>query len=130
MSLSLLRATERPDIVSDKGEHNFCYMIMPYKGDVVSAGINNIALQYNSPLIKSDLKWSLPTFEPLFLQAAKMSEDGNMTVIRLSEQDGLRGTLHLDSPVKVLNMLEEVQSETDTIEYKPFEIITLGVEKQ
>jgi alpha-mannosidase len=52
MSLSLLRATMRPDVTSDRGRHNFCYMIMPHGGDAVSAGINNIALQYNNPLIK------------------------------------------------------------------------------
>ena len=50
-----------------------------------------------------------------------------MTVIRLSEQKGARGTIKLDRKVKVLNMLEETEYETDTIEYKPFEIITLGM---
>ncbi len=51
-----------------------------------------------------------------------------MTVIRLSEQDGTRGRIKLDKKVKLLNMLEEVEGETDIIEYKPFEIITIGVE--
>lgn len=128
MSLSLLRATIRPDITSDIGMHNFCYMIMPHENDAVTAGINNIAFQYNAPLIKSDANWDLPTFEPLYLQAVKKAEDSNMTVIRLSEQDGKRGTIKLDKRVKLLNMLEDVEGETDTINYKPFEIITIGVE--
>ncbi|MBR3150335.1 MAG: alpha-mannosidase [Eubacterium sp.] len=128
MSLSLLRATERPDVTSDLGVHNFCYMIMPHKGGAVDAGINNTALQYNVPLVKSSAEWKYPTFEPLYLQAAKRSEDGNMTVIRLSEQNGDRGIIVLDKPVKILNMLEEVIDTTDVIEYSPFEIITLGVE--
>ena len=128
MSLSLLRATERPDVTSDLGHHNFCYMILPHKGDAVNAGINDIALQYNVPLVKSDAEWKYPTFEPLYLQAAKRSEDGTMNVIRLSEQSGNRGIIMLDKPVKILNMLEEVIDETDVIEYSPFEIITLGVE--
>ena len=68
------------------------------------------------------------TFEPLYLQAAKRSEDGTMNVIRLSEQDGKRGSIKLDKPVKLLNMLEEVISETNTITYTPFEIITIGVD--
>lgn len=127
MSLSLLRATIRPDVTSDMGMHNFCYMIMPHKDDVVTANINNIALQYNAPLIKCDANWTIPTFEPLYLQAAKLSEDKSMTVIRLSEQNGARGTIKLDKKVKLLNMLEEVEAETDVIEYKPFEIITIGV---
>jgi alpha-mannosidase len=128
MSLSLLRATERPDVTSDIGVHQFCYMIMPHKSDAVSAGINDIALQYNCPLVKCDAEWQYPDFAPLYLQAAKRSEDGTMTVIRLSEQSGNRGFIQLDKPVKVLNMLEDVESETDIIEYSPFEIITLGVD--
>ena len=129
MSLSLLRATERPDVVSDIGHHNFCYMIMPHKSDAINAGINNIAMQYNNPLIKCDEKWNYPTFEPLHMQAAKKSEDGRMTVFRLSEQYGRRGFILLDKPVKVLNMLEEEIKETEVLEYSPFEIITIGLEE-
>lgn len=127
MSLSLLRATERPDVTSDIGKHSFVYMIVPHEKDAVTAGINKLALQYNTPLIKADYEWKLPTFEPLYLQAAKFSEDGTMTVIRLCEQDGRRGKIKLPQKVKVLNMLEDVESETDTIDYKPFEIITIGI---
>ncbi|MDY4698367.1 glycoside hydrolase family 38 C-terminal domain-containing protein [Eubacterium coprostanoligenes] len=127
MSLSLLRATIRPDVTSDMGEHDFCYMIMPHSGDAVSADINKIALQYNAPLVKADVKWLLPTFEPLYLQAVKKAEDREMTVVRLSEQNGSRGEIKLDRTVKLLNMLEEEIGETDTIRYSPFEIITLGV---
>ena len=127
MSLSLLRATIRPDVTSDMGNHDFCYMIMPHSGDAVSADINKIALQYNAPLVKADVEWLLPTFEPLYLQAVKKAEDSEMTVVRLSEQNGLRGEIKLDRTVKLLNMLEEEIGETDTIRYSPFEIITLGV---
>lgn len=127
MSLSLLRATIRPDVTSDMGNHDFCYMIMPHSGDAVSADINKIALQYNAPLVKADVEWLLPTFEPLYLQAVKKAEDSEMTVVRLSEQNGSRGEIKLDRTVKLLNMLEEEIGETDTIRYSPFEIITLGV---
>ncbi len=127
MSLSLLRATERPDVTSDIGQHSFCYMIVPHEGDAVTADINGLAHQYNTPLVKADCQWTLPTFEPLYLQAVKRSEDGTMTVIRLSEQDGKRGQIKLPQKVKLLNMLEDVEGETDIIEYKPFEIITIGI---
>ncbi|WP_294954805.1 glycoside hydrolase family 38 C-terminal domain-containing protein [uncultured Eubacterium sp.] len=127
MSLSLLRATIRPDVTSDIGVHNFCYMIMPHKDDAVSANINNISFQYNVPLVKADVQWDMPTFEPLYLQAVKKAEDSDMTVIRLSEQNGTRGQIKFDKRVKLLNMLEEVIGEVDTISYKPFEIITIGV---
>ncbi len=128
MGLSLLRGTKRPDVTSDLGHHRFCYMIMPHKSDAINAEINKVALQYNNPLIRTDARWNLPTFEPLILQAAKQSEDGKMTVIRLSEQNGDRGRIELHRNVKILNMLEEVIGETDAIEYSPFEIVTIGVE--
>lgn len=128
MSLSLLRATIRPDVTSDMGVHNFCYMIMPHSDNAVNAGINNVALQYNSPLIKADAQYNGCDFAPLYLQAMKRAEDGSMTVIRLSEQDGKRGKIKLSKKVKLLNMLEEIEGETDTVEYKPFEIITIGVD--
>ncbi len=127
MSLSLLRATIRPDVTSDMGMHNFCYMIMPHSEDAVKAGVNNIAFQYNVPLVKADVEYNGNIFAPLYLQAMKKAEDSDMTVIRLSEQDGKRGRIKLDKKVKLLNMLEEVEGETDIIEYKPFEIITIGV---
>lgn len=128
ISLSLLRATIRPDVTSDMGNHDFCYMIMPHSGGAVDADINKTAFQYNVPLVKADVEWTLPTFEPLYMQAVKKSEDGSMTVIRLSEQDGRRGRIVLDRKVKILNMLEETEGETDVIEYSPFEIITIGIE--
>lgn len=129
MSLSLIRSTIRPDVTSDMGTHDFCYMILPHADDAVHAKVNNIALQYNIQPVKADVEYKGSTFEPLYLQAMKKSEDGSMTVIRLSEQDGKRGTLHFEKPVKVLNMLEDVIEETQNVEYTPFEILTIGVEE-
>lgn len=128
MSLSLLRATIRPDVESDMGNHNFCYMILPHAKSAVDAGINNIAHQYNTPLVKADVQYNGSDFAPLYMQAMKFSENGKMIVVRLSEQDGKRGRIRLDKKVKLLNMLEDAEGETDVIEYKPFEIITIGIE--
>lgn len=128
MSLSLLRATIRPDVESDMGNHNFCYMIVPHAGNAVDAGINNIAHQYNTPLVKADVQYNGSDFAPLYMQVMKFSENGKMIVVRLSEQDGKRGRIRLDKKVKLLNMLEDAEGETDVIEYKPFEIITIGIE--
>ena len=128
MSLSLLRATIRPDVESDMGNHNFCYMILPHAKSAVDAGINNIAHQYNTPLVKADVQYNGSDFAPLYMQAMKFSENGKKIVLRLSEQDGKRGRIRLDKKVKLLNMLEDTEGETDVIEYKPFEIITIGIE--
>ena len=126
MSLSLLRGTVRPDIESDMGKHDFCYMLMPHSGSFVDAQVNNKAFEYNVPLTKADVSCA-NKFSGLFLQAMKRSEDGKHIVVRLSEQDGKRGTLKFPKPVKVLNMLEDVLFESDKIEYKPFEILTIGI---
>ena len=126
ISLSLLRSPIRPDVTADMGHHSFCYRIVPHAGDPVQAGINRRALQFNQPPIKSDVAYNGTDFAPLYLQAMKFSEDGERSVVRLSEQDGRRGTLRLPRKVQVLNMLEDVERETDSVDYTPFEILTLG----
>ena len=126
MSLSLLRATVRPDVTSDLGHHEFSYMIYPHGDDFVKAEINNIAFEYNIPLSKAELECE-NKFGELYLQTMKMSEKGDMIVLRLSEQNGKRGKIKLDKKVKLLNFLEDVVCEADVIEYKPFEIITIGI---
>lgn len=125
-ALSLLRSTIRPDPTSDMGRHDFCYMILPHSGDAVTAQINRAAFEYNIPLRKARLSQSPCTFSPLWLQAVKLSEDGKMLVVRLSEQNGERGVLDLPCRARVLNMLEDVIGEAEKVEYSPFEIITLG----
>lgn len=132
VSLSLLRATIRPDISSDMGHHDFCYVILPHAGDAVTAGINNAAFEYNVPLIKAKAtmpEWlrSCLTNCGMYLQSLKLSEDGSQLVVRLSEQDGGRGILRFPKPVTMLNMLEDAEGQSDTIPYRPFEIITLGI---
>lgn len=128
-SVSLLRATERPDPESDTGLHDFCYMIYPHPGDAVSAQINDLALEYNIPPVKADIPDCLiPDFSPLFLQAVKLSEDGKMIIYRLSEQNGARGKIRFGKKMKLLNMLEDIEGEGSEAEYSPFEIMTVGEE--
>ncbi|MBR2954492.1 MAG: alpha-mannosidase [Clostridia bacterium] len=126
MSLSLLRATVRPDVTSDLGHHEFAYMIYPHGDDFVKAEINNIAFEYNIPIGKADLTCE-NSFGELYMQTMKMSEKGHMIVVRLSEQNGRRGKIKLGGKVKILNFLEDIIDVTDIIEYKPFEIITIGI---
>ncbi len=128
ISLSLLRAPIRPDPTSDEGFHDFCYVIYPHEGNHISAGINQKALEYNIPLSPADagiLPVSVP--DDLFLQAVKLSEDGTMIVVRLCEQNGSRGKFLPGKTVTVLTMTEDIICETDAVEYKPFEILTIGI---
>ncbi len=135
ISLSLLRATMRPDITSDLGQHNFCYMILPHRGDAVTANINDIAAEYNTPLSKTEL--SVPSVLrdvlnkcKLHLLAMKLSEEGNTIVLRLSEQNGHRGKIKFPFEVQVMNLIEDVESTASVIPYHPFELITIGIKPE
>ncbi len=125
VSLSLLRATIRPDPTSDMGHHEFTYMIFPHKDDAVSAGINNIAFEYNVPLIKADCGLDYD-FGELYLEALKLSEDGQYIIARLSEQNGRRGVLSGIGEFTVTDMTEAPQYITNEYKYSPFEIITIA----
>lgn len=106
-------------------------MILPHMGNMVEAGINDKALAYNVPLVRSEIKAPGWDFGPLYLQAVKLSEDGKQVVFRLSEQDGRRGEIGLPFRAAALNMLEDVEEgaegSSDRLSYHPFELLTIGV---
>ena len=131
ISLSLLRATCRPDLLSDRGTHDFGYLIVPHVGSAQAAGINRLALEYNTPLLRTELPAvRLPETGTLFLQGMKLSEDGRKLILRLTEQDGCRGRIRFPWPVTLTNLLEDGEQETDTLEYGPFEILTIAVDPE
>lgn len=126
VTLSLLRATIRPDPTSDIGHHEFTYLILPHRGNVVDAKINEAAFEYNVPLVKANESLDID-FGELYLQAMKLSENGEYVIIRLSEQNGKRGILNKIGMFTVTDMTEIPELETDEYSYKPFEIITIGI---
>ena len=132
VSLSLLRSTIRPDITSDMGSHDIRYLILPHAGDAIAAGVNRLAFEYNVPLtpaepvVPEELKRVL-CGTGLYLQSMKLSEDGKLLVLRLSEQDGRRGRLAFGRPVQLLNLLEDPEGTAETVAYHPFELITVGL---
>ena len=132
VSLSLLRATIRPDITSDMGRHDFCYVILPHGGNSLDAQVNRCAFEYNVPLRKADTAMPDALRDclngcGLYLQSLKLAEDGRQIVIRLSEQDGRRGQLRFPWPVTRMNMLEDAEGQSDQVAFHPFEILTLGI---
>lgn len=131
ISLSLLRATCRPDLISDRGEHAFAYLIVPHAGSATEAGINRMAIEYNTPLLRHQLPTvKLPELGSLVLQAAKQSEDGKNLILRLTEQDGRRGFVRFPFPVTVTNLLEDEETVSDTVPYGPFEMLTLAIPRE
>ncbi len=131
ISVSLLRATCRPDLLSDRGSHDFGYLIVPHNGSAQCAGVNRLALEYNTPLLRSGLPaFRLPETGTLFLQSMKQSEDGTKLVLRFTEQDGCRGVLRFPWPVTAANLLEDEECETDALAYGPFEMLTVAVDPE
>ena len=134
VTLSLLRATERPDPVSDLGAHDFCYLILPHTGSHTDAAVGREALRFNAPLVRTLPTALPPLWEDLFsslsgelhLQALKQSEDGKKTVCRLVETNGRRGSIALRETVTVTDLLERPLYQTDTLAYRPFEIVTIA----
>lgn len=125
VTLSLLRATIRPDPTSDIGHHEFTYMILPHAGNTIQSKINNIAFEYNVPLIKANINLNMALGE-LHLQSLKLSEDAKTIIVRLSEQNGKRGILKGLGNFTVMDMTERPEYTANEYFYKPFEIITLG----
>ena len=98
----------------------------PHEGTAQADGINRMALEYNTPLLKADLPaLALPETGSLFLQSLKQSEDGKKLILRLTEQDGRRGEIRFPFPVTKANLLEDAEKETDRVVYGPFEMLTL-----
>lgn len=139
ITLSLLRATIRPDITSDMGHHNFCYEILPHAGNHIEARINQRAYEYNIPIRRSALTTGVSSALEellqelavekggLYLQALKISEDGKRLIVRMSEQDGRRGKIKLSREVCPVTMLEELEGEPrKELEFNPFEIISFA----
>ena len=135
ISLSLLRATIRPDITSDIGHHDFCYTILPHSGDAVEAQVNKTAMEYNVPLCKSNVTVPAALRDTLnncglYLQAMKRSEDGQYLILRLSEQDGRRGKIAFPFEVQTMNLIEDIEGSTKVVSYHPFELITVAVKPE
>jgi alpha-mannosidase len=92
MGLSLLRATQRPDVFSDRGKHTFSYRLFPHGDDVPVTEITKAAWEYNVPVLGEGTPAQLFSIdhENVFLQAVKKAESGDMLVLRLCEQAGRR----------------------------------------
>lgn len=133
VSLSLLRATERPDPQSDLGRHNFCYRIVPLAQNFNHCGVQRQACCYNAPLVSCGglavppVLAALAEEGSLYLQAAKLSEDGERIILRLVEQTGDCGVISLPEEVAVCDLLERPLFTARELSYAPFEILTLAV---
>jgi alpha-mannosidase len=144
LRLTLLRSSSWPDPTADHGYHQFSYAIYPHSGTWQAAQTVRKGLELNSPLQvfqldpqpQLDITSNLAPInslidlraEHLILMAFKPSDlDHNSWILRCYECHGseceLRLTGNLDLQIdRVVNLLEQPQSETVDYLIKPWQI--------
>ncbi|WP_373539967.1 alpha-mannosidase [Chamaesiphon sp.] len=147
LRLTLFRSSKWPDPTADRGYHEFTYAIYPHSGTWQTAQTVRKGLELNSPLqvfqlnkiaIGNEQLRSSNSFldlqaQNLILMAFKPSEVLDRSwVLRCYEAHGVEGEIELSGDLdlgidRVVNILEEPQSEPldDTI--KPWQIRSFGI---
>ncbi|MDY3920371.1 MAG: glycoside hydrolase family 38 C-terminal domain-containing protein [Candidatus Limivivens sp.] len=153
VGLTLLKSGCYPNPHADRGIHEFVYAIFPHEGSWQEAGTVREAYALNNPLrvqVREDRELtadSVPTLpgicgevqtedENIIAEVLKRSEDGKAEVVRLYECWNRRTRTELIfgrrfHRIVLCNMLEEEErvlaeeSEGCTVEFRPFEIVTL-----
>lgn len=147
LRMTLLRSPKAPDPQCDMGPHRFTYVMLPhYDGyqhaEVVAAAYSlnappRIAFLDRSPGVVGELpKLVAVDSRNVVVESVKKAEDSNRIVVRLYECHNSRGATELscargikraflaDLSERIIGELE-VQDGMASIEYKPFEIITV-----
>jgi alpha-mannosidase len=140
MRISLLRAPTFPDPAADIGHHRFRYAAYPHAGRWQEGRVVAEAFDFNAPLLWTNAVLESPfsiDTPDLILDTVKVGEREDVLVLRLYEAHGGRGSAQLTMSLDVgsvvcANLLEEETAKrvvfngsAITIDYRPFEIITL-----
>jgi len=150
ITLSLLRGPKYPDPNCDIREHEFKYSMYVHNTSYADSETVKRAYELNNPCIAylasgegniaSEYSLVSTKNEKLVIDTVKVSEDGKDVVVRLYEPYRSRGTETLSfgfnaKKVSVSDMLENELYELEVIDnkveipFKPFEIITIKVQK-
>ncbi len=152
LRLTLLRSSNWPDPIADRGYHEFSYAIYPHSGSWQAAQTVRKGLEFNSPfqVVRVDEQMgrlgdgemgrlgesgSLIDLkaENLVLMAFKPAENlSDFWVLRCYECHGVEGQIKLAGDLdleidRVVNLLEELQSEAIDSTIKPWQIRSFGV---
>ena len=150
LDLNLLRSPTHPDPQADKGTHEFIYSLYPHHGNHNRGNVAHAGYELNVPIriipIKSqDGKFPVQhsffnlDAENIIIETVKKAEDSDTLILRLYENRGAttKATLQFNLPiksVKLVNLMEEeskqlkVTSNSVSLQFHPFEILTLKVE--
>lgn len=145
MRITLLRAPTDPDPDADKGIQEFCYSLLPHKGDFREGETVNAGYELNVPLVAVPGR-RMTKQEPyahiskknVIIDTIKAAEDGDGIIIRVYESGGIRGSvkLTLSQPLEKVyecNLMEENEAIIDkdgpcfNFDIKPYEIKTFRI---
>jgi alpha-mannosidase len=145
MRMTLLRSPRWPDPEADVGEHALAFAVFPHAGGWQDGGVTAEALRFNAPLLLGEgdgepRSWFSTDTPGLLVDTVKPAEDGDALIVRLYEAHGARGTARLRVGVPFgeawfTNLLEDrvARAEVDggalTIPYRPFEIVTVALDR-
>lgn len=147
VGVSLLRGSVRPDPYADEGKHAFRLALLPHAGTPENAGIPEAAWAFNVPLRAfrgGEISTALMKVDTadIHVQAVKCPEHGKPgLIVRLCEIHGVRGRATLTfnqrlTSACLTNLLEDelpegkldVEENTVTLSYRPYQIITLCIQ--
>ena len=151
MSLTMLKCGTFPDPDADKCEHNFTYSLYPHAGDYREAGTIQKAYDLNIPMLckkvgknKGTLQNEYSFFtvdqDNVIFETAKKAEKEDTIILRGCEYYNKRTTANVKfgfdiKKAYLCDMLENnieelnVTDNTVTVDFKPFEINTIKIEK-
>lgn len=119
MRLSLLKSATYPDPQADRGEHVFTYALYPHEGHWSEGGTVQAASLLNQPVYATRGQAAVPSFSLLqaggsaeiVIDAVKKAEDDDSLIVRFHEYKGGRGSVRLQSGLKI-----RAWQETDLLE--------------
>jgi len=143
LRLSLHKGGLRPDFKGDRGFHHCVYSFLPHDSGFSAESVIRPAYELNVPAAVTDGKYEAQKLididaDNIFVEAVKPCEDAERAfIVRMYEAEGTFTTADVRffdgaKSVKITNMLEEEQSEVESIapaklQFRPFEIKTLKV---
>jgi len=143
LRLSLHKGGLRPDFKGDRGFHHCVYSFLPHDSGFSADSVIRPAYELNVPAVVTDGKYEAQKLididaDNIFVEAVKPCEDAERAfIVRMYEAEGTFTTADVRffdgaKSVKITNMLEEEQSEVESIapaklQFRPFEIKTLKV---
>ena len=149
IGLSLLRGATYPNPDSDMGKHNFTYSLFAHEGAARNGEAERQAFMLNNPLQtfgKASGDFKAVSFvacsdEKINIGAVKRAENGEGYIVRLNETNNARHkvTLEFSETIKaayLCDLLENNQAQLQVkknkieLNVKPFEIITIRVERE